>query len=226
MLYLQFTRKQKFKNMKKLFIYSLLGLSILAANVKVQAQSAYETKISYMKNDVSGFAADYNISKSELSDVAEAYFKEQLKEKRKKNKDFYMYQGINFLDIFGQEKGDLYYKVEGNKKSSKLILLVSKGYDNFVNGSSDAQIANNTKNFLNNFQKEIDKYLKSKLIEEQKELIKKAEKENKSLLEDQSRIEKKIKDLERELESKKKEISQKGADIEKLKARLEELQKS
>lgn len=224
-LHLQFTRKQKFKNMKKLFIYSLLGLSILAANVKVQAQSAYETKVSYMKNDVSGYAADYNISKSELSDVAEAYFKEQLKTKSKKNKDFYMFQGINFQDIFGQEKGDLYYKVDGNKKSSKLILLVSKGYDNFVNGSSDAQVANNAKNFLNNFQKEIDKYLKSKLIEEQKELIKKAEKENKSLLEDQSRIEKKIKDMEQDLESKKKEISQKGADIEKLKARLEELQK-
>lgn len=210
--------------MRKLSILILLSLGVLVGGKTVHAQKAYETSVKYLKNNVSGYAADFNIPKNDLAKIADEYFKGAVKGKRLKSKDYYLYRGINITEIFGQEKGDLYYKVEGNKKSSKLILLVSKGYDNFVNGSSDAQVATNTKNFLDNFQVEIDKFNKQKLINDQKELISKTEKEHKGLLQDQSKIEKKIQDLEKDLDHTKKKISDKTQEVEQQKVKLSELE--
>lgn len=200
----------------------IIGLCLLATCTFSQQESfarkAYETKVSYMKKDVEAFAADFNVSKDVLSNIAEQYFNENIKGKRKKNKDFYMYQGVNYQEIFGTEKGDFYYKVTGNKSSSKLIVLVSKGYDNFVSQANDQQIANNTKALLNNFEHHIEKYNKAQLIKAQQELINKTEKEKKNLEDEYQRTSKKLDDLQ-------KQIDKKGKEIDEQKAKLEELQK-
>lgn len=211
--------------MKKLILSSFIAVAVALGSSQSFAQKAYETKVSYMKKDVEAFAADFNVSKDVLNKVAEQYFNDNIKGKRKKNKDFYMYQGINATDIFGTEKGDLYYKVTGNKKNAKLILLVSKGYDNFVSGGSDAQVAANAKNLLNNFEQQIEKYNKAQLIEEQKKLIAKTEKEHKSLISDQKRAEKKLEDQQKEIENLKKKVSNKADEIEDQKKKLDELSK-
>lgn len=209
--------------MKKLIFSSIIAVAIAFGGHQSFAQKAYETKITYMKKNVEAFAADFNVSKTVLNKVAEQYFGENIKGRRKKNKDFYMYQGVNFTDIFGTEKGDLYYKVTGNKKNAKLILLVSKGYDNFVSGGSDAQVAENAKNVLNNFEHQIEKYNKAQLIDEQKKLIAKSEKDHKSLLQDQKRAEKKLEDQQKDIEKLQEKIAKKAEEIEAQKKKLEEL---
>lgn len=209
--------------MKKILLSVWIGVSIAAFQNDALAQNAYETKVSYLKKDIAGYAADFNVSKEVLSKIVEQYFNENIKGKRKKSKDFYMFQGINMEAIFGAGKGDMYYKVEGNKKSAKLIILASKGYDNFVDQDADVQIASNAKNFLNNFSKQIEKYNKTQLIEQQKVLIKNTEKDQEVLIQEQRKTEKKIEDLQKELETLMKKVTEKNQEIEVHKVKLDEM---
>lgn len=210
--------------MKKIIIAASIAFATLMA-VDASAQNARETQVSYMKNNVTAFSADYNVPKKVLQEVAENYFKDNIKGKQLKSKDFRLFKGVNWETVLGQDKGDVYYKVEGKKNKSTLTLMVSKGYDNFVSGSSDAQVANNAKNFLNGFGDALLKYNKSQAIEDQKKLIEKTEKEHKGMESDQKKLEKKIADMQKELESMKKKVADKETEVKKEKSKLVEISK-
>jgi len=164
----------------------------------VFSQNVREVKVNYLKQEVNGYEADYNISKSDLSKIMENYFDKNIKGKRLKNKDFYQYKGVNWNKI-SLEKADVYYKVDGSKKTSKLIILVSKGYDNYVHSANDAEISNQIKSFFSEIQPEIDRYFLAQRIEEQKKIIKDLEKKQKDYLSEQQKLQKKLDEVNAEL---------------------------
>ncbi|MCX6317739.1 MAG: hypothetical protein NTW29_10635 [Bacteroidetes bacterium] len=82
---------------------------------------------------------------------------ENFKIKQDKN-DFSKISKIQFLQI-SRDFIDLYFKIEpviaNDKKAIKLTMLISKGYDNFVNNTVDTTISDNMNQFLESFFSEI-----------------------------------------------------------------------
>lgn len=209
--------------MKK-FVSIISFLSLIVISFPSFAQNVRETQISYLKQNVNGYVGEYKVSKSDMEKITENYFANAIKGKRLKNKNFYQFKGVNW-NVISLDKADVYYRVDGNKSTSTLTILVSKGYDNYISSSSDAQLSNELKAFFSDFNKEIDKYTLNQRIEEQKKLIQKLEKDHKDLLQEETRMKNKISDLEKDIQSNKNKYENKMAEIEKNKTILQELEK-
>jgi hypothetical protein len=96
---------------------------------------------------------------------------------------FKVFKGVVFQAITS-DKIDLYYKVEEKKPISRVYILTSKGYDNFMGAAQYPDVAANTIQFLNNFLNNVNAFKLMKDIEAQENAIKDAEKKSKSLQRD------------------------------------------
>lgn len=76
---------------------------------------------------------------------------------------------------FSRDFLDIYFKlVETNvndRRTTQLYFLVSKGYDNFINTSSDAVISENVKQFLNQFLTDVQRINFNEEIRKQEVLL-------------------------------------------------------
>lgn len=114
-------------------------------------------------------------------------------------KGFQKYAGILFASL-SSEKIDFYFKVDPKSKKEKdksiVYVVISKGYDNFVNSSSDPAIIEATKQYLTGL---IDKFGQQKIklaIEEQKEVVEKADKKLNTLIVTAESLKTKQKEIE------------------------------
>ena len=208
---------------KKVFTLVVLFMSGLFV-IQLQAQKVKETKISFNKSDVAAYSIEYNVSKSDLNKVAAQYFSKVINGKKSSESGFVMYKASSW-DAMPFDKGDIYYKVEGNKKTSTLIILVSMGYDNFVSSSIEPKVLAALSVFAPEFQKEIDAFQLNNKIEEQERRINSIEKEYKSKMKKERKYNKKIDKLNRKIAKNKKKYEALATEIDKQKQILEDLQK-
>ena len=125
------------------------------------------------------------------------YWKKNIK-KTSSKKGYSVYEGIIFSEITS-DKIDFYIKVDGNKTNTKVTILISKGYNNFISESSDPSAFKNIKNLCKEFNvNAIEEHL-NREIAKQEEVIKDAEKKynksvdkGKDLVKDKEEIIKKI----------------------------------
>lgn len=201
--------------MKNLLLKIAFSIALMGGiNYSAQAQNVRETSISYLKQNVNGYVGDYNVPKAELAKIAENYFSKNIKGKRLKNKDFYQYKGVNW-SVISLEKGDIYYKIDGNKKTSSMTILVSKGYDNYISSQTDAQLSNELKAFFTAFNQEVDKHFLEQRIADQKKVVAQLEKDHKNMLDEEKKLQKKIADIEKDINNNKKKYEEKAAEINK-----------
>ncbi|MCK9481576.1 MAG: hypothetical protein M0R38_07445 [Bacteroidia bacterium] len=209
--------------LKKISSVILLWMFSMSIN-QVFAQRVNETKLSFNKQDVASYSIEYDVSKADLQQVAESYFGKNINGKKSKAEGFVQYIAASW-SIMPFDKGDIYYKVEGNKKKSTLIILVSMGYDNFVSSSTEPKVLASLSMFASEFQKEIEAYqLNAKIVAQEKK-INDLEKDYKKKMKKERKYSKKIDKLNKKIGKNKNKYESIASEIDKQKQFLEDLQK-
>ena len=151
---------------------------------------------------------------------------EQMGYKGKSSKGFTVYKGVKMPDL-GNGEYDLYFtadrKSRRNKDNSTLTLMISKGNDDFATDKTDAGLMDNAKKYLNNIVEDITAFDLELQINDQQDLLTKADKKYNDLIDDGQSLEKKRKGIEKDIEDNKKDQEKQQAEIEKQKLILETL---
>lgn len=153
---------------------AVFSISFLGLVASANAQSARPTKVVMDKVERSAFQADYKQPKKLIECTLEDKFKKLDLPKAKKTSGFRKYEGVTITELSGN-KIDLYYKVEGKKSAPSVIMLVSTGYDNFIEMGKDDVTAANTILFLNNLENDAKDMQAAIDLAAQQEALKKAE---------------------------------------------------
>ncbi len=143
--------------------------------------------------------------------------------KGSQSKGCYYFPGVSWPAV-AAEKIDVYYTVTSGKNTAKVAILVSKGYDNFVNPAADAGVLQGLTQFLNqevtmgikllSLQGEIDK---------QEDLLKDADKKHKSNVQDGEKLKTKVEENTKEQSKSQANLDEQSARLEKLKQELKTL---
>lgn len=132
------------------------------------------------------------------------------------------YKGITLSEI-SPDQVDIYTKVEkGPNNSSVVYMAVSHGYNNFTNGTADSLITENIKTFLQSFVKDADYHSADVGISNQISDVNKNEKAYQKLLDEQRNLLKKKSGIESRLIEIQNELAAKGELIDKKKTGIED----
>lgn len=212
--------------MKKLVLF-LLGLSLSAS---VIAQTSQEQAIEYDKRTVQGVSI---MVPSYSVDLVKAALQQRLEKgatlKGSNSKGWRIYLAQQFSEI-GSMNFDIYTQVttvgKKNTQSTIIYFLVSKGNENFVTSTTDPEIIENVKKFLNGFVTYLREYDINQKILEQNNLISKLQKEQSNMEADRDKMKSQIVDLEKKVSAKETDINNKANEIQKAKDLLNSLQSS
>ena len=199
--------------MKKIIV-SIIALVSLYT---LQAQ-AIETKATYNKVAQPAVLAEYIYDAA----IVETAITDDLKQrgfgKGKSTKGYNLYQAINFAEI-SADKIDLYIKTEKKSKKEKdrtiVTVLVSKGYDNFVSGTTETAMMTAILNYVNGLKPKFDTNSLELQVKDQEELVKKAEKKYNNLTDEGVDLEKKKRKVEDDIATNKNDQSAQKNEVEK-----------
>lgn len=193
----------------------IAGLSYSTINTAI-AQDVRETTINYNKGNYSGVIADYNYSKDLVTKALDKRLKNANLGKSKTSSKFTTYSGVTWMDI-SPDKLDVYYKISGKKNKSTVEFLISKGYDNYINSTTDAAAIQNLRNFLASLDKDIRAIQHENNLSAQNDAIKKAEKELKSARSSVSNLEKDLDNARKNVEKKQKALDEAQKKLDQMK---------
>lgn len=206
--------------MKKLFtIFAVIGLAAV-----LKAQVTEGTAV-FNRVEQPAVIAEFNYS----PEVVEAVLMDDMKYrgfgKGSETKGFHKFEGILFPYLSG-DKIDLYFKVsEKNKEKGKSVVsvLVSKGSDMFISSAYEPAIMDSTKSYLKGFTEAFDQKKLDFDIQDQLEVVTKAEKKYQNLVGDGESMVTKLKNLEADIEKNKQEQAKQKAALDKEKQLLDTL---
>jgi hypothetical protein len=180
---------------------------IVLARIAALAQpQAYDAKVDYQKGQQSVAAIDVPYSE----DIVETAIKNYMSGKGVKGSSlhgFTVYRGAK-LDESGTDVNDLHFKVEKKsraKSTTVIYLLVANPSEDPATRAQGDVPLDKAKTFLNNFVPAVEAGNLEAQIKEQEDVVKKAQKKKNNLADDQSSLEKKIRNLQSDLEQNKKD---------------------
>jgi hypothetical protein len=134
------------------------------------------------------------------------------------------YQAVKWTDVSATQF-DVYAKVDDNKADnlSTIVLLVSKGYDNYISNSSDPEISNKLKAFLNDLLPAIRAEQLTADISTQEDLVRRAERDYKSADDDGNKLSRERERLDKQIAENVSEKQKRADALSVAKARLEQL---
>ena len=208
--------------MRKIIILSFLLALISPALVR--AQGARDANIRFGKVDRTGFAIEFPYSKGITENALRGRFEKIGFNQPKSDKGFLSYQAASWPDV-APGHVDVYAKVDGNNKdnTSTIVLLVSKGYDNYVGTTSDPEIAAKLRAFLDGLLPDVQAWQLLGEIAAQEEIVRKAEREYKSADEDGNKLAREKERIEKQMADNVAEKQRKAEALGVAKARLEQL---
>ncbi|MBQ3689085.1 MAG: hypothetical protein II937_04375 [Bacteroidales bacterium] len=201
--------------MKKFFLALVCALTFSGL---ANAQIATENVVQFDKTSTRpGFSATFS---NDVKDVTTAVRNRMAKEAPKKKavsagKNLTKYEAVSSNNICLQTC-DVYFLIEGNSKSAKVTLFVSKGYENFVSSSNDQETADLAKTFVSSLAKDIETVTLANQIDAQAKIVSKAENEYKKSVSNKEK-------LQKELQKAEDNVKNSDAERQKQKALLEEL---
>ncbi len=140
--------------------------------------------------------------------------------RRKESKGFDVYNGVKLSEL-SQESHDLYFKVERksrkDKDASVVTMLISKGFENFIGESDDAKTISHAKAWLESLHPTAVAFDLELQVKDQEDLVGKAEKKYRNLVNDADDMQQKKKKLEDQIEENLKQQKDQQAEIEKQK---------
>lgn len=206
--------------MKKLTV-SLLALGFYMASI-AQTQSS---RVEYQKISRPALVNEVPFAAKTIENAIEETFK-KMGYKGSSAKDFTVYKGVRMSSL-GPDSYDIYFMVEKksrrDKDNSTVTMMISKGYDAFVDESTDATVVSNGKDFLNNLRDIVSAYDLEQQIAAQMDEVKSAEKKANNLEEEGRDLEKKKRKLEEQIDKNEKDQKEQKNEIEKQKQILDVL---
>lgn len=204
--------------MKKLIIF----LTLCMVNVYVSAQSR-STKIDYQKVSRPAIENDVPFPVKTVEQAIEDTFT-KMGYKSTSSKGFTVYKGVRLPEL-GPDSYDIYFMVDKksrkDKENSTVTMMVSKGFDAFVDESTDGKLAANSKIYLDSLRNTLASYDLEQQILAQEEEVKDAEKKSQRLQDDGKDLAKKMRKLEEEIADNTKEQEKQLKEVEKQKQILE-----
>jgi hypothetical protein len=212
--------------MKKISFIITLMLSVWAA----KAQAPVESSVVFNKTSVPGVSLLLNGYSTEVIQEAIQYRFEKtaippLKGSKAKgcyrayvNQQFPEFSTMNLtiyvmVEQYGKKKGD----------QALLSIVVSKGNSNYASTTSDPDIINKVKAFLQSFNRYIFEYDTNLKINEQNALYNSLQKDVEKAGSDIDKMRKEILDIESKILKKEKEIDEKNIEAGNAKAKIDEL---
>ncbi len=203
----------------------IFTLTCFFAFASMTAQDAKITSTEFNKKSQPAISADFEMS----GPIAEGAIKKKMSDAKIKggsNKNgFLTYQEVIVPELRA-EKMDVYFKIEDKKTSSTVMLLISKGYENFMSKETDPEVVNKSIVYLNSLKKDImsfgynDEIAKQE--DKQKDLekdLKKATKEGASLSKDKTKAEGKAADNRNKIANLKADLDNQNKTLEFVKAK-------
>lgn len=165
------------KTLKTLAIIVIAGFTANFSN----AQNAREATVKVGKAEQPAIIADYNYSKSFVNDVLKAELTKAGFGKSKTKNGFSVYSAVNWAAVAPNVKLDVWSKTEERKGVTTLSVLISKGYDNYINAAMDSGTIENLKSYLNNLNASLVAADLTQKIADQTKVVKQAEEKLNSL---------------------------------------------
>ena len=209
------------------FSHRLFGALIAALLLMPQfamAQTAQSVQIRYSKADQPGLAITFPYSENIVETAVRNRMDREEVGKRRSSKGFDYYRAEKWGDISANHV-DIYTKVDGNRSSSTVNLLVSKGYDNFVSGTIDEVMYKRMQDFLTSLKTDIDLVVLQEAIKAQEEAVKEKEKAVRNALDEESKLAKQKEAVEKAIEAQQKEKANTARLLADEQAKLAEMQK-
>ncbi len=201
----------------------LLILVILAFMPSVSgAQGAHEGLIRFSKADRPGTVADYPYSKEVVAEALRSHFEHVGLGGSKSEKGFATYIGTNWTEI-SPDKVEVYYKVDGKGNQSTVMMIVSKGYDNYVSSASDPAMEAKVKAFLDGLKPDIDAVQLRMNVAAQEDAVRRAEKSYKDADEDGNRLTRKKEDIDKQIADNAAEKQKRGDALAAEKSKLDQM---
>lgn len=179
------------------------------------AQNAREINVKFKNAQQPAVIADFMADDDFVEDALKEKLATEGFGKKSSESGFQSYKAVQWGRV-SSEKLDVYIKVDGKKGKSTVTILAAKGYDNFISSAKDASATGKIQEFLNSFSTYVNT---RKSIATQESMVKKMEDENAKLVKSKEEFEKKLVDMNSA-------ISQKQAQINTEKLKIEELKKS
>jgi hypothetical protein len=146
--------------------------------------------------------------------------------KSSSSKGFTVFKGVHLKEL-GPDPLDLYFMVDKKSKRDKensiVTMMISKGFDAFINDSSDAVTFGNAKNYLDSLRNTVASYDLEQQISAQEDEVKKADKKNSNLSDEGKDLEKKKRKLENDIKDNFKDQENQAKELDKQKQILETL---
>jgi hypothetical protein len=187
---------------------------------------SYEGSVEYMKKDQKAVIMEFPFAPSIVEDAIVQKM-EKMGHKKKESKGFLVYRNVVLADI-SSEPADYMIKVERKSRKEKdesvVYILMNRGEENIIE-RADALVNSNVKTFLHKLSPEVESYNLDLEIKAQEKQVEKAQKKFNDLVENKSKMEKKIKELQDDLEENAKEQEDQQKIIETQQEILEAMKK-
>ncbi len=122
--------------------------------------------------------------------------------KSSSSKGFTVFKGVRLTEL-GPDSYDLYFSAERvsrrDKDNSTLTLLISKGFDAFINEADDATLITNAVAYMNGLRDIVAAYDLEQQIADQENAVKKAEKKDSNLKDEAEDLQKKKSKIESDI---------------------------
>jgi hypothetical protein len=207
----------------------LLQTLLLLAAQLVFAQSQLG-RIEYQKKDRQAVVL-YNQYSTDIIEGAVKSQMEKLGNKGKESKSLINLGKGNFISFKGaavpeiEGTHDLYFKAErrGRKdeEGSVLYMIIGKTADDFASSSTDPQLMEQARQFINHLVPHIEAYNLEVEISNQEALLKKVEGKIDDLTKDSTDLDKRIKNLQDKMQENSKNRQQQASELEKQRLVLE-----
>lgn len=123
--------------------------------------------------------------------------------KGKSNKGYLVFKAVRLPEL-GPDMYDLYFDASRKSRREKdmtvVTLLISSGYEKFIGDTTNLQVVNSAKQWLNTFPEAVVAYDLEVQISEQEAAWKKAEKKSVNLTDDGVDLQKKLIKIQKEIE--------------------------
>jgi hypothetical protein len=207
--------------MKAVFTFGLLLLSLFSTSL--HAQTIQEAKVRFAKMERPGLLAAFPFSEGIVENALRARLDRAGFNKPKTDKGFISYQAVSWPEIAPGQL-DVYARVDKNSaQSSTVVLLVSKGYDNYISAASDPVISAKLQAFLTSLLPEIQAAQLRAEMAAQEDAIRAAERAYKDADDDGNRLAREKERIEKQLAENEAEKSRRASALSAEKAKLDQL---
>jgi hypothetical protein len=196
--------------------FALVSIFLLFRYAVHAQPQAYPSKAEYQKTQLDAVSIDLPYS----TDLVEGAIKDQMAKKGLKGsgqKGYVMYHGIQ-LDPLTSAINDLFFKVDRRNRdknaSTLTMLVVMPGEDPAKHGAGAVFPLNEARGYLNNLVPAFEAANLELQIQAQEGIVKKAQKKYNGLQDDQSDLEKKIRNAGSDLDQNKKDQTQATSDMQ------------